>query len=126
MAENDMQTPESIENAVQRCILALQHSSNAENCLAVYSALFASLPESEVPGSLRPHYEDLKYAYLVAVNSLPVGTPLPNAPLILNNFMAEEMLIRLLAFYRDICGWLAVEEYIAWRNKLTYQHTLCY
>jgi len=35
------------------------------------------------------------------------------------------MLIQLLAFYKQTCGWLAVEEYIASRNHFLYHHAHC-
>lgn len=119
-----MSTPEYIEKALQQCFLALYLQRGDTSHTAAYSAFFATLGEHDVPACQRQYYRDLKQTFLAAISYIEQNLAHQNSDVFIDK-LRQKMLLQLLDFYRETCGWLAVEDYIASRNTLLYHHALC-
>ena len=119
-----MSTPEYIEHALQQCFLTLYRQRGDSNTTAAYSAFFATLGEQDVPACQRKYYQDLKQTFLAAINDIEQNLAQQGSDLFIVK-LQQQMLLQLLEFYKQTCGWLAVEDYIASRNTILYHHALC-
>ncbi|MDA3131230.1 hypothetical protein EGT71_20760 [Atlantibacter subterranea] len=119
-----MSTSQYIEQALQHCFLALYHQNGETHSTAAYSTLFATLSEQDVPACQRKYYRDLKQTFLAAISLIEQNLAQQGNELFIGK-LRQKMLIQLLEFYKQTCGWLAVEEYIASRNTLLYHHAHC-
>ena len=119
-----MSTSKYIEQALQHCFLSLYRQNGDINSTAAYSALFATLSEQDVPACQRKYYRDLKQTFLAATSLIEQHQAQQRNEVFIGK-LRQKMLTQLLEFYKQTCGWLAVEEYIASRNNILYHHAYC-
>lgn len=119
-----MHTPETIEKSLQHCFLALYRQDSVEKRLQIYTTFFATHRENDVPACQRKYYLHLKQTLLTTIGTLEQCPQQSDDNIFVASLM-QKMLLQLLVFYRETCGWLAVEDYIACRNNLLYNHALC-